>query len=283
MEFLCQTDTTCIWIAINSHKAIMFINTYYALLFTFGLFIGMLLMLELGRRVGMRRRARDPEGADVGLGTINGAIFGLVGLLIAFTFSGAASRFDRRRDLVVQEANNIGTAYLRLDLLPASAQPVLRERFRHYVDSRLAVYRALPDIEAAERRLVESNRIQEEIWALSVAATNEVQVNGTAVTSLMVASLNDMIDITTTRTIALKTHLPPIVVIMMGVLVLGGSLITGYELSAAKERNLLHAISFALLMAGVIYIIIDLEYPRVGFIRLDQFDQVLIDLRQSMK
>jgi len=261
----------------------MFSNLASALLFVFSLFIGMLLMLELGRRIGARRRARDPQAADVGLGTINGAIFGLMGLLIAFTFSGAATRFDKRRDLVVQEANDIGTAYLRIDLLPASARPALRERFRRYVESRLAVYRAIPDIEAVKAKLGESNLIQAEIWRLSVASTKEVEVNGPAVTSLVLASLNDMIDITTTRTVAFQTHLPSTMVILMAVLVLGGSLISGYELSGAKQRSLLHAISFAVLMAGVIYIIVDLEYPRVGVIRLDQFDQALVEVRESMK
>jgi len=257
-------------------------NLNYPLLLALALFICVLLALELGRRIGIRRRTRDPEGADVGLGTVNGAIFGLVGLLIAFSFSGAASRLDKRRDLVVQEANDIGTAYLRVDLLPAAAQPALRERYRRYVDSRLAIYRALPDIEAAKARLAESNLIQAEIWKLSVAATKEVQVNGPAVTSLVLASLNEMIDITTTRTVALLTHLPPILVVMLGILVFGGSVISGYELSGAKHRRLLHALSFAALMAGVLYIIIDLEYPRIGMIRLDQFDQVLVDVRNSM-
>jgi hypothetical protein len=261
----------------------MFPNLASMFLFIFCLFAGMLAAMEAGRRIGVRRRARDPEGAEIGLGSINGAVFGLMGLLIAFTFSGAAARFDKRRELVVQEANNIGTAYLRLDLLPASAQPALRERFRRYVDARIAVYRALPDIEAARARLAESNLIQAEIWNLAVAATKAVEVNGQAATSLVLASMNEMIDITTTRTVALQTHPPPLILIMLGVLVLGGSLISGYELSGAKQRNLLHAVSFAILMAGVIYIILDMEHPRVGLIRLDNFDQVMTNVRQSIK
>src|SRR5262245_47909853 len=108
-----------------------------ALLFSIFLAAGMLVLFEVGRRLGRRRRARDPEGAREGFAPIDGAIFGLLGLLVAFTFSGATSRFDTRRDLIVEEANDIGTAYLRLDLLPAPAQPPLRELFRRYTDSRL--------------------------------------------------------------------------------------------------------------------------------------------------
>ena len=105
-----------------------------ALLLVIGLFFGMLVLLEVGRRIGIRRLAKDPEGAEAGVGTVEGAVFALLGLLIAFTFSGAASRFDTRRQLIIEETNDIGTAYLRLDLLSAEAQPGLREKFRQYVE-----------------------------------------------------------------------------------------------------------------------------------------------------
>ena len=93
----------------------------------------MLILLEVGRRIGARRLAEDPMGAAAGVGTVEGAVFALFGLLIAFTFSGAAARFDTRRQLIIEETNAIGTAYLRLDLLPVDAQPGLREKFRRYV------------------------------------------------------------------------------------------------------------------------------------------------------
>jgi hypothetical protein len=101
-----------------------------AALIAIALFLGILLLLDIGRRIGVRRLTDGPEGARVGTGTIEGAVFALLGLLIAFTFSGAGSRFDDRRALIVEETNYIGTAYLRLDLLPASAQPALRDLFR---------------------------------------------------------------------------------------------------------------------------------------------------------
>src|SRR4051794_33487698 len=96
--------------------------TLTALALTAALFVGMLVLLEAGKRAGARRHAVDPDGAHLGTNAIDGAIYALLGLLIAFTFSGAASRFDERRALIVQEGNDIGTAYLRLDLLPATAQ-----------------------------------------------------------------------------------------------------------------------------------------------------------------
>jgi hypothetical protein len=143
-----------------------------------GLFLGMLILLEVGRRIGARRLAEDPEGAEAGVGTVEGAVFALLGLLIAFTFSGAASRFDTRRQLIIEETNDIGTAYLRLDSAAVDAQPGLREKFRGYVETRLEVYRKLPDIAAAKEEMAKANRLQVEIWRQSVAASRAQGASG---------------------------------------------------------------------------------------------------------
>src|SRR6185369_11884510 len=87
------------------------------------LVLGVAGCLEIGRALGLRGLKGDPGGALSGLGPIEGAIFGLMGLILAFTFSGAAERFDLRKHLIIEEANAIGTAYLRVDLLPPAAQP----------------------------------------------------------------------------------------------------------------------------------------------------------------
>src|SRR5947209_3690284 len=107
--------------------------TLLAILGAIGVPVGLLVLMEIGRRAGVRR-GNDPAIAGAAA-VVDAAIFGLLGLLLAFTVSGAASRFDARRQLVVEESNDIGTAYLRLDLLPAAAQPELRNAFRDYVDS----------------------------------------------------------------------------------------------------------------------------------------------------
>src|SRR5512134_2321727 len=144
----------------------------FASLLAVGLFLSMLILSDVGRRIGMRRLAQDPEGAEVGVGVVDGAIFALLGLLIAFTFSGAASRFDTRRQLIVEETNDIGTAYLRLDLLPADAQAALRESFRRYVEARLEYYRSLPDNVVAEQARAKATKLHEEIWRQAVAASH---------------------------------------------------------------------------------------------------------------
>jgi len=250
-------------------------------LFAVFLFFGMILFLDLGRRWGTRRLALDPKVAREGLGAVDGAVFALLGLLVAFTFSGAASRFDARRHLIVEETNDIGTAWLRLDLLPADAQPALRENFRRYVDSRLEVYRKLPDIAAAWEALARSNALQGEIWNGAIAATREGAVPSAPI--LLLPALNAMFDITTTRTAAAKFHPPTIVFALLAVAALVSSLLAGYGMAGGQKRSWIHMLGFAAVTAVAVYVILDLEFPRIGFIRIDAADQVLVNLRQTMK
>jgi hypothetical protein len=97
-----------------------------SVIYTLGLLLGMMALLEVGRRIGLRRMAEDPEGARAGIGTIEGALLALLGLLIAFSFSGAAARFDARRHQIVDEANEISSAYMLVDVLPP--KPRLRSK-----------------------------------------------------------------------------------------------------------------------------------------------------------
>jgi hypothetical protein len=246
-----------------------------------GLFIGVLVFVEIGRRLRMQPVAEETERERVVLNTIETAIYALLGLMVAFTFSGAASRFDARRALTVKEANAIGTAYLRLELLPAAAQPPLREKFRQYTELRIAVYQSLPDIEASNTNATRASALQSEIWTDAVAALKDAQP---ASTLLLLPALNDMIDITTTRAIMLKTHTPPIVLAALLVLALVCSLLIGKGLARKGAiAVVLHTVVFALVLTIIMYVIFDLDHPRVGLIRLDYADQALTEVLAGMK
>jgi hypothetical protein len=243
------------------------------------LFAAMLLLLEAGRRLGRSRRERAPE--VIPTGAVEGAVFGLLALLIAFTFSGAASRFDGRRGLVTEEANAIGTAYLRIGLLPDAAQPPLRDLFRRYLDSRLETYRKLPDVAAALAEWDNSVRIQGEIWTNALIASGES--GSPQATMLLLPALNAMIDITTTRLTATWIHPPTTIYVMLGVVSLLAALLAGYGMASSTRRSWIHMVAFAAATAVTVFVILDLEYPRSGFIRVDAADQVLSDLRRSME
>jgi len=249
-------------------------------LFALGLFGGMVLMIEWGRRVGVRQRARITEGGAAGIGAVEAAIFALLGLLIAFTFQGASARFDVRRELIVQEANHIGTAWLRIDLLPASAQPAMRDLFRQYLDSRLETYRKIPDMVAVKAELGRTAQLQNDIWKVALDGQKE---GGQAVVVGLLPTLNAMFDIVTTRTMAAQTHPPMIVFVMLAFMACAAAFMAGHGMAGSKVRSWIHSIGFAAVLAITVYVITDMEYPRLGLIRVDSFDQVLVDLRQSMK
>jgi hypothetical protein len=277
MEFEIECDEPVNW----QREGVEMNYALYAALYAFGLFLGMLFFQEIGRRVGLRRLAGDPTGAMTGISTTEGAVFGLLGLLIGFTFSGAMTRFDAQRQLIVEEANDIGTAYLRLDLLPADAQPALRESFQQYLDARLSAYHKLPDVEAAQRDLARSVALQKEIWNQAVIASASADTFSARM--LLLPALNAMIDITTTRTMAGFTHPPAIIFVMIFMLGLAGSLLVGYDMAGEKTRSWLHILGFAFAITVSFYIILDLEFPRLGLIQVDAFDQTLVTLRESMK
>lgn len=178
--------------------------------------------------------------------------------------------------------DGIGTAYLRLDLLPASAQPALRDLFRRYVDSRLETYRKILDPDAAKAELARSARLQEQIWQRAVAAS---QMEGAppSAAMLLLPALNQMIDITITRTMAAQLHPPIVVFAMLFGLALAGALLAGYGMAGGRARSWVHMVGFAAVLAEAVYAIIDLEYPRLGLIRVDAFDKPLVELRNSME
>ena len=247
-----------------------------------GMFLGILLSLRFGRMVGLRAISRHGRAARLNISSLETAVFALLGLLIAFTFSGALTRFDVRRAQVVDEANAIGTAWLRLDLVPASAQPALRQAFRDYVDARIATYRKLPDLDAAKQELANSQALQADIWKQATAA---VRMPGSAPPAelLLIPALNQMFDITTVRVAATQMHPPIIIYLMLVGLALASALLAGYQTAGEKGYDWVHKIGFAGIVAFTVYVILDIEYPRLGFVRIDAIDQLLVDVRAGMK
>jgi hypothetical protein len=182
----------------------------------------------------------------------------------------------------VQEANAIGTAYLRIGLLPQSAQPPLRDDFRNYLDARIGFYQNLTEDPAAgTRELDRYSRLQNKIWSGALTACREIC--SPATNSLVFSSLNEMFDITTTRAAASQRHPPSVVFVGLGVLMLASALLAGYEMAEGKRPSRFHMTIFPLILVTAVFIIIDIEFPRRGFVRIDRTDHFLTDLRATMK
>lgn len=241
------------------------------------LFLAMLGGLEVGRRVRIRSAGERTDGA----GAIDGAIFGLMGLLVAFTFSGAASRFDSRRQLIVEEANDIGTAYLRVDTMSPSNQPVMRDKFRQYVQSRLDFYAHIPDPEKSAVQMEKSSKLQSEMWSLAINDARDEKTMNRGM--LLLPALNEMFDVTAKRAAAMQMH-PPLLIygllVMVSVLC---SLLAGWAMGASTRRETLHTVCFAAIVTLTFYVTVELEYPRQGLVRIENFDTHLINVAKSME
>jgi hypothetical protein len=242
------------------------------------LFVAMFLMQELGRRLGERELRERPVHNDSGTSIAENAVFALLGLFLAFTFSGAGNRFESRYHLVVDEANAIGTAWLRIDLLPSGAQADLRALFRRYADARIARIHH-PEITSTPSELATIDSLQRQIWAVALdGAKTSGQVPPFTV---LLPAINAMFDAATTREAAARLHPPPLVFVALGTLAIVAALFAGFG-TAGRHVTWLRRTGFAFAVAVAIYVIVDFEFPRVGLIRVSAADKPLLDLRRSM-
>lgn len=243
--------------------------------------VGMLASLEAGFRIGRKRRSSRTAETNDEISVVVAAVLGLLGLVLAFTFGAAQERFSERRAQIVEEANAIGTAYLRLDLLAPADQASIRPLFRDYLESRIETFERFTHRAASRAAFDRGTRLQEEIWKRSVAACGAS--SNPAAPVLLLDALNKMIDITTTRDLATTSHAPVLVLALLVVLSFAGALLAGDSLALKGLRYPLHMAIFALAIAGTVYLVIDLEYPRMGFITLEHMDRGMIQLRDLMR
>lgn len=241
-----------------------------------GLLLGMVACMEVGRRL----RRREPRGERDHSGVVETAVFTTFGLIVAFTFTRAAARYDERRMLILEETNAIGTAWLRLDLLPEPSRPQLKALMREYLDERLAVHEALPDIQAAQQHVRRTGELQTMLWQQARDASAAESRGWPPM--LVMPALNAMFDIGTSRVVAVTVHVPEVIIAMLFALALLASLFVGYGEAPDKPRNWPNRLIFTLTAAVTIYVTLDLEYPRVGLITLESADRPLIELRKSM-
>jgi hypothetical protein len=235
----------------------------------FFLLPAMIVLLQMGHALRLRRKDAPHSSA------IEGAVFGLFGLLLAFTFSGAVSRYDTHRQLVLRESNDIGTAYLRLDLLRPQDQEPLRQLFRTYVTSRLHLYDKVGE-EVSDT----TKQLQQRIWTASITAAATPGASPDA-TKLLLPAVNDMIDITSTRQNAFNMHPPSVIFLLLFVLSGGCAFVAGYGMTDSR-RSWFYSIVFALTVTLTVYATLEIEFPRQGLIRLTHADETFLQLRDSI-
>lgn len=251
-----------------------------ALFFLVFFFCSILLFLYLGMHRAQRNAKNGIISDRTDLKIVEGAIFTLLGLIVAFTFSSANQRFDQRRHLIIDEANAIRTTYLRIDLLNPEIQESLRKNLKQYLFYQIANYRNLSDMATFKLNHAKVQVMENKLW--KIASEECRSKDQCSQCSLFIGALNTMFDMAETRYENSYIHPPLIIFILLVGLALLGALLAGYDIGEKKNGGFLHLISYALVIAITIYIIIDLELPLIGFIRIDSFNTVLIQLYQDM-
>jgi hypothetical protein len=250
-------------------------------------FVSSMTLLNYGRRLGLRYLQRQKDAGNMaGLTTVEGAVFALIGLLLAFTISGALQRFDERRQLVIQEANAATTAHDRLALFEGDVARDLQTKLKDYVQARIDLYRMPHDFSLWKQTEFFSLQQQEKIldqknkvWDAAVAACPQANFRPACAQAL--PALNSLFEIARVR--VGKKHPPQIVYAMLFGLGLGGSLLAGFGMAAARSRSWIHMLIFAATLTVSLYAVTDMEYPRLGLIRIENFDHFLADAHQQMQ
>lgn len=243
----------------------------------------MLLMLvlvtEAGFRAGGKVRSRLEETARSQVGVISGSLLGLLALLLGFTFGMAQNRHALRQGLVVEEANDIGTTYLRSRMLPEPNQTEIANLLRQYVESRLDFFRAGVDGERLKEAQNRATQLQNQLWSnvTSVVAKDDRMTT----TGLFIQSLNNVIDTQEKRLAATENHVPESVLLLLFIVALVAALSVGYGSGLGAQRNLFSTTMLSLLIMLVITVIIDLDRPSRGLIRVSQ--NSMIRLQESLR
>jgi hypothetical protein len=248
------------------------------LLLSIGLCVAMLGCSQLGYRVGLRQHAAIHSSAQVGV--IEGAIFGLLGLLLGFTLQSSMLHLDEKRLLIVQEANAIGTAYLRVDLLDHSDQPEMRRLFRSYLEARLHVYDTVETGGDPQQAITQTLRWQQQIWTKAIESRHSESTQVSP--GLVIRALNEMIDVTAARTFASRTKLPALIITLLFGAAIVSAMIIGYAMARQKHLSSVYALAFSFIISATIYTLLDLDNPRFGLIRLDAAEQTLRELHDSI-
>ena len=268
---------------METNREIALSNREFGLLtlgFAVFLFCGMLLCLEVGRRLFGRQARKYGITAPKGVGIVDSAVYGLLALLLGFSFSGAASRFDKRRDLVIQEVDEISTAWQYIDMLPPPPQAAIRAGFRSYLDALIAAY-SVPAASAEEKRQRQKlENAREGIWSNAVAAC--LAEGGEKARMLLLPKLNDMFDTVNIEFLQQRIHPPLIIFVLLAITAFAAAIFAGYSM-ASERRNWIYIIGVAATISIATYVILELESPRVGWVRVDAIDRALIELRATMK
>lgn len=229
-----------------------------------------------GYFIGQRRRERAGDGSLIG--TVQASMLGMLALLLGFTFAVSSSRYDARWGLVVDEANALGTTFLRAQMLPEPYRTNISDMLRDYIDLRLEIASHAGNLDKviAIRRKTED--LQQRIWGQVVAVARDDPHS--VVTGLFITSFNQSIDLYSSRTTWFLARVPITILWILSFIAIAAFVITGYSFGLAGQRSVMIIALMSLMVAAVIVMIVDLDRPVAGPTRVSQ--QSMTDLKNSL-
>jgi hypothetical protein len=244
----------------------------------FVFFVLMIAAAEAGFHLGRKSEASTPDKAKSQISAVEDGILGILALLLGFTMFMVVTRFEARKQLVLDEANAIGTSYLRTALLPTPEGSEIASLLRRYIDVRVQYGTASSDLAPLEGLNAQTTRLQNELWVRAVAYgqndPNPVR------TGLLLQSLNQVIDLESAQRMAFQNSVPKSVIYVNGIVGLLAAMLVGYTFGLNGRRQIFPTFVLAVAITLVLALIIDLDRPRSGFIRVSQ--QPMIDLQHSL-
>lgn len=233
------------------------------------LFFVILIFNEIGFHIGSFVQSRKNDEVKSLTGSIQASILGLLALLLGFTFSMSMQRYDNRSMALIDEANAIGTAALRIQLLPEQYQQDANDMLREYVGLRISVGKIdLTKRDERDKINKEVADLQNTLWLLAVRATNDDPRPVT--TGAFVKSLNDVIDNQGKRNALLQMHVPEVVLLLLLIVFVSSGGILGYSGGLSGRRIVAPVMLVSLLITLIVFIIIDLDRPKRGLIQVNQ-------------
>lgn len=227
----------------------------------------LLILAEAGYRSGVAKRRHNSETGDKQGAAIQAAVLGLLGLLLAFSFAMAVGRYESRRTLVTEEANSIGTTWLRADFIPEPHRQEAKRLLEEYTELRLEGFKAADDPEAVKLLLLNVSRIHNELWLRATAVTAE---QPSPVTMSFVTSLNETIDFHARRMAEARNRIPPAVWLLLIVVSGCGAWSSGFQSGVIGQRSIFSQLLFPALISIVVTMISDIDSPRKGVVDMKQ-------------
>ncbi|MFA9460632.1 hypothetical protein [Thiohalorhabdus methylotrophus] len=236
--------------------------------------IVLFLATEAGFRLGRPYAGQIESSQRSQATTLQAAILGFLALVLSFTYSGSYNRFDTRRQLVIQEANAIETTYLRAGTMPEKMRERTRALLRDYVITRTPT----PMPKAVERAIAKAERLHEALWKQA----EQFSRSGAdpARKTLFISSLNETIDLHTSRVAAYLYRAPPALLFVLHVGAVIAVLFMGYVTGLDNRRFYIGLGAMVVLITILLTVIVDLENARMGFITASQ--QPLLDVQENI-